>query len=178
MVSACAANTRPPGHGGQGDGDVPVFVGTHINKIDRKGRVSVPAAFRGVLASQTQPGIYVMRSIRRVQALDAFAPDAFADLANSISNPFAAKHEDVTSAIFGAAIHLPCDSEGRMGIPDHLRDFAGIVDQACFIGRGPFFQIWEPEAGLRFQEEAFQRVSDNPEDVELAFASKLGGGDG
>lgn len=157
---------------------MPVFVGTHINKIDRKGRVSVPAPFRSGLAGQSQSGVYVMRSIRGVQALDGFAPDAFADLANSISNPFANEHEDFTSAIFGAAILLPQDSEGRMVVPDHLREFAGIDDQACFIGRGPFFQIWEPEAGQRHQEEAFRRATENREGIQLAFASKTGGGNG
>jgi MraZ protein len=157
---------------------VPVFVGTHINKVDRKGRVSVPAPFRNGLAGQSTQGVYVMRSIRGVQALDGFAPDSFADLANSISNPFASEHEDVTSAIFGAAMLLPFDGEGRMVIPDHLRDFAGLGEQACFIGRGPFFQIWEPEAGQRHQEEAFRRATENRDSIQLAFASKMGGGDG
>ena len=68
--------------------------------------------------------------------------------------------------------------EGRLVIPDYLRDFAGLGEQAGLIGRGPFVQIWEPEAGQRHQEEAFRRATENRDSIHLAFASKTGGGDG
>lgn len=150
---------------------MPVFVGTHINRIDRKGRVSVPAPFRNAIGDPAAHGVYVMRSIRGVEALDAFTPDAFAELAASISNPFASEHEDFTNAIFGAAMLLAFDAEGRIVLPEPFRAFAGIDDQACFIGRGRFFQIWEPKAGLAHQEEAFRRATENRGQVNLSFAT-------
>jgi len=155
---------------------VPVFVGTHINRIDRKGRVSVPASFRATLGEELGQGIYVMRSIRGVPALDGFGADFITRLAEGITNPFASQDEDFTSAIFGAAQQLSLDNEGRMMLPDALRLHAGIADQVCFIGRGKYFQIWEPAAGQEAQEAAFRRATENRSSVGLRFAGPGEGG--
>ena len=162
---------------GQWGRNVLVFVGTHTNRIDRKGRVSVPASFRNALGESASQGIYVMRSIRGVQALDVFGATSFAQLAESISNPFASEDEDFTSAIFGAAVQLSFDNEGRIMLPDAFRSFAGIEDQVCFIGRGKFFQIWEPAAGQESQEAAFRRATENRGSINLRFADRPAGGD-
>lgn len=162
---------------GQWGRNVLVFVGTHTNRIDRKGRVSVPASFRNALGESASQGIYVMRSIRGVQALDVFGATSFAQLAESISNPFASEDEDFTSAIFGAAVQLSFDNEGRIMLPDAFHSFAGIEDQVCFIGRGKFFQIWEPAAGQESQEAAFRRATENRGSINLRFADRPAGGD-
>jgi MraZ protein len=151
---------------------VSVFVGTHINKIDRKGRVSVPASFRAAFGTALAGGAYVMRSISGAQALDAFTPEVFGQLADSIDNPFAAEHEDFTNAIFGASQHLGFDAEGRVMLPELFCSFAGITDQVCFIGRGSHFQMWQPEAGLAQQEEAFRRAVENRANLGLRLAGK------
>jgi len=151
---------------------VAVFVGTHINKIDRKGRVSVPALFRASFGEAVTGGAYAMRSISGAQALDVFTPDAFARLAASIENPFAEEHDDVTNAIFGASQHLSIDGEGRVMIPDNFRGFAGITDQVCFIGRGTYFQMWNPETGLAGQEDAFERVIQNRGNIKLSLSGR------
>ncbi|MBC6441334.1 MAG: division/cell wall cluster transcriptional repressor MraZ [Rhodospirillales bacterium] len=154
---------------------MPVFVGTHINKIDRKGRVSVPAQFRASFGEAISAGAFAMRSISGAQALDVFTPDAFAQLAASIENPFAEEHEDFTNAIFGASQHLSFDAEGRTMLPDVFRAFAGVTDQVCFIGRGNYFQMWEPQAGLAQQEEAFERAIQNRGAIRLRLSVNGGG---
>jgi len=154
---------------------VPVFVGTHINKIDRKGRVSVPAQFRSAFGQAITGGAFAMRSITGVRALDVFTPDTFSELAASIENPFAEEHEDFTNAIFGASQHLSFDAEGRVMLPELFRTFSKISDQVCFIGRGNYFQMWEPQAGAAQQDEAFGRAVKNRANIRL----RLGGrGDG
>jgi len=154
---------------------VPVFVGTHINRIDRKGRVSMPAPFRATLGDSLGQGLYLMRSIRGVPALDGFGADFINRLAEGITNPFASEDEDFTSAIFGAAQQLSLDNEGRLMLPDALRGFTGITDQVCFIGRGKYFQVWEPAAGQQAQEAAFRRATESRSNVSLRFAP---GGEG
>ncbi|MBN36581.1 MAG: division/cell wall cluster transcriptional repressor MraZ [Rhodospirillaceae bacterium] len=151
---------------------MPVFVGTHINKIDRKGRVSVPALFRASFGEAVTAGAYAMRSISGVKALDVFTPDAFARLAESIENPFAEEHDDVTNAIFGASQHIGIDGEGRVMLPDMFRAYAGITDQVCFIGRGNYFQMWNPEDGVAQQEEAFQRAVANRANIRLSLSGR------
>src|ERR1051326_4243640 len=55
-----------PGRRWAGGGDHPValFLSTWVNKVDKKGRVSVPASFRATLAGQSFAGIVVFRSFR------------------------------------------------------------------------------------------------------------------
>ena len=154
---------------------MPVFVGTYINRIDRKGRVSVPAPFRASFGGAATGGAYAMRSISGAKALDAFAPDTIDRLAASIDNPFAEEHEEFTNAIFGASQHLGFDAEGRVVVPDRFRAFAGIADRVCFIGRGVYFQMWEPEAGLARQEEAIQRAVQNRGDIRLRLSDRREG---
>lgn len=176
LVPAGAAGSIAGHVVGQWGWTVPVFVGTHINRIDRKGRVSVPAAFRATLGETLNQGLYLMRSIRGVPALDGFGADFIARLADGITNPFASEDEDFTSAIFGASQQLSLDNEGRMMLPEALRAFAGIDDQVCFIGRGKYFQVWEPAAGQQAQEEAFRRATANRSSVSLRFAGPGEGG--
>lgn len=147
-----------------------MFVGTHINRIDRKGRVSVPAPFRAAFGEAAAGGAYAMRSISGVRALDVFTPDAVARLVASIENPFAEEHETFTNAIFGAAQHLGFDAEGRITIPDVFRVFAGVADRVCFIGRGVYFQMWEPEAGMARQEEDFRGAVRNRANIALKLS--------
>ena len=146
-----------------------VFSGSYVNKIDRKGRVSMPAAFRSGLGDGPAAGVYVMRSIRGVEALDAFTRQSFVEMSESIGNPFDSANDDSTGVIFGTSVLLTLDSEGRMSLPPDYRGFARVGDSARFIGHGPFFQIWEPEAGRAYLEEAFLRISNDPSKVKQTF---------
>src|SRR6202012_5346523 len=83
-----AACARFPGtssgcRGVVGDPALALFSSTYFNKIDRKGRVSVPAAFRAALTGQTFAGIVVFPS-PKLQALDAGGYDRIEDIATSL----------------------------------------------------------------------------------------------
>jgi MraZ protein len=136
-----------------------LFLATYINKVDRKGRVSVPASFRTALADQSFGGIVTFRSYK-YPALDAFGADRMERLSASIDDLalFSEQQDDLAATIFADAQQLPFDSDGRIVLPESLAAHAGIRDRAAFVGRGPSFQIWEPEAFQRFQAEARDRV--------------------
>ncbi len=136
-----------------------VFIGAHVNRIDRKGRVSVPAQFRAAFGVEISSA-YAMPSLRKHEALDVYLPEAIARLAQS-SDPFGDEDEDYPGAIFSAGRYLGLDNEGRIVLPDDLRAFAHIADKVCFLGRGSFFQMWEPEAGLAYSQQSFRRMVDN-----------------
>jgi len=141
---------------------VAVFLSTFVNKVDRKGRVSVPATFRAVLGGQSYPGIVVFPSFREAyNAIEACGMDRMERLSASVDglNPFSDEHDDFATAIFGSAVQLPFDGEGRVMLPEHLRAHAGITDQAAFVGRGATFQIWEPAALEVYQREARRRAA-------------------
>ena len=135
------------------------FSSTFVNKVDKKGRVSVPAPFRAVLTGQTFQGIVAYPSLSE-PAIDASGIDRMAMLSNRLDaeDPFAAEYDPRADAIFGDSVQLSFDPEGRVMLPEILRQHAAIGDQAAFVGRGPTFQIWEPEAMRRSRAEIRQRA--------------------
>jgi len=136
-----------------------LFVGTFANKLDRKGRVSVPASFRAALAGQRFAGIVAFPSFKH-QALECCALDFMEQLAISLYeiDTFSARQDDLAATVFAEAHQLPFDSEGRIMLPAPLLAHAGISAMAAFVGQGPRFQIWEPKAREAFAEAARERA--------------------
>jgi MraZ protein len=128
---------------------VALFLSTHVNKVDRKGRVSVPATFRAALAGQRFPGIIVFPSFRAA-ALDGSGEDRIEEMMARLDRleQFSDEYENLSS-LFAEAQRLPFDPEGRVILPPDLAEYAGITETAAFVGLGPSFQIWEPQ---RFAE--------------------------
>ncbi|RTR19162.1 MraZ family transcriptional regulator [Azospirillum griseum] len=125
-----------------------VFLSTYVNKVDRKGRVSIPAQFRQSLAKTSAPStIYLWPSLNH-QALEGADQDYLDVLSESLESPDldAAERDLIETFIFGKSIPVPMDGEGRIVLPRELAEFAGIEEEASFIGRRKTFQIWEPNA--------------------------------
>ena len=141
--------------GGRSGAGVALFLSTFVNKVDRKGRVSVPAPFRAELASQSFAGIVVFRAINYA-ALEASGIDRIEDLTSRLEAlPEFSEEREAISAIFADVQQLPFDGEGRIGLPPELCEHAGIVleGSAAFVGNGRTFQIWEPGRFERHQAE-------------------------
>jgi len=129
--------------------EVELFLSTYVNKVDRKGRVSVPATFRSSLEGQKFHGIVVFPSFQH-QALDGTGGDYMEELGERLETlePFSQEYNDL-SMLFAETHRLPFDSEGRVMLADELKAHANIDAEAMFVGRGSMFQIWEP---VRFAE--------------------------
>lgn len=127
-----------------------MFLSTYVNKVDRKGRVSVPATFRAALAAQRFPGIVAFPSYK-YPALDANGIDRMEELIARLDafEEFSDEHENLSALMFASSQRLPFDTEGRVVLPPDLAEHAGIGDSAAFVGLGKSFQIWEP---ARFAE--------------------------
>lgn len=124
-----------------------VFIGTFENKVDRKGRVSVPATFRQALAAQSYNGIIAFRSYR-ANAIEACGMDFIEKLNEQVSSYdfFSETQDDLATMIFADSLQMPFDSEGRIILPAPFVEHAGITERASFVGKGRTFQIWQPEA--------------------------------
>jgi len=135
------------------------FVSTYTNKIDAKGRVSIPAQFRAVLAVDGFDGIYCCPTLDR-QAVDVggnrFRETIRASLANF--EPFSEDHEFLSTTLIGESEILKVDSEGRVVLTDTIRGHAGLGDRVTFVGQGYKFQLWEPERFVQYREEAKNRL--------------------
>ncbi len=140
-----------------------LFLNTFVNKIDRKGRVSVPATFRAVLADQSFPGIVAFRSFTAAACIEGGGMDRMESLSASTDQlgPFSTELDDLTSLIFADARQLPFDTEGRIVLPEDLIAHAGLAESCAFVGKGKTFQIWEPQAFATAQDEARRRAMAN-----------------
>ncbi len=137
------------------------FWSTYTNKVDKKGRVSIPAAFRPHLTSQYFQGVVVFPSFRS-PSLDCRSWEQMESLTQSISHlpEFSPEREALSAVLFGAATPLTFDPEGRILLPQHLVDHLGISTEAAFVGKGDSFQIWEPAALVKFMAEARAQVAE------------------
>ncbi len=139
-----------------------LFISTFINKVDKKGRVSVPATFRAALAQQHFAGIFVYRSLTS-NALEGCGSDHMDMLSESLAqlDPFSVEYDDLSTQIFGMSFQLPFDGEGRVILPQELLATVDITDSVAFVGKGRTFQLWEPEAFRLASEEARRRTLQN-----------------
>jgi len=138
---------------------VSVYFGTFENKVDRKGRVSVPAPFRQILATSAFQGIIAFR-YQAPEAVEACSLEFMERLDQSVSDfdLFSEAHDDLAFNIFAESHQLPFDGEGRVILPAALLEITGIQEHAAFVGKGPTFQIWEPSALTERKSEARQRA--------------------
>lgn len=136
-----------------------LFLSSYVNKVDRKGRVSVPAPFRAALVGQAFQGVVLFRSNGHA-CLEGFGNDAMEELGARLDHfdLFSADQDDLATAIFGQAVQLPFDGEGRILLPADMVSFAGLADQAAFVGLGRKFQVWNPAAFEKRREAARESV--------------------
>lgn len=136
------------------------FLGTHRNRLDAKGRVSVPAAFRAALRRDGEPVGLILRPSHKHRCIEAWPAPVFAALANPLEglDLFSDTHDDMAAALYADACPLDPDKEGRILLPGELVAHAGLSDSVVFMGMGRIFQIWEPEAAERRRAEARERA--------------------
>ncbi len=154
-----------------------VLLGRHINKIDKKGRVSVPKPFRDAFAGQEFSGIYVYPSFK-FPALEACDDDFIQRVVTSLDDLdlFSDEQDDLAATILENTQALPFDPEGRVILPKDLTDYADIKGEAAFVGRGTRFQIWNPNAYDKQRTAAFERA--RARGATLKLRPKPGSGDG
>jgi MraZ protein len=127
------------------------FVSNVTLRLDSKGRVSIPASFRSVLARDGFDGLYCYPALDR-PAIDAGGNALMAEIEAVIARyaPFPEEREQFATALYGTSETLKIDGEGRVGLSEALKRHAGITEAVAFVGLGQKFQIWEPG---RFQSE-------------------------
>ena len=135
------------------------FVSNYTLRLDAKGRVSVPAPFRQVLARDGFDGLYCYPTLDR-PALDAGGNALLAEIERLIGDfpPYSDEREQFSVALYGTSETLKLDGEGRVILTERLKDHAGITEAVAFVGLGHKFQIWEPERFRAHLTEATGKV--------------------
>lgn len=132
-----------------------LFLSTFTNRIDKKGRVSVPAAYRAVIAKQDFQGIIAYGSFINA-CIEACGMSRIEQLSESIDtlDPYSENRDAFATTILGGSMQLPFDGEGRVMLPEALLAVAELDDQAVFVGKGQTFEIWEPKRFADYLEQA------------------------
>ncbi|MCE3255021.1 MAG: mraZ [Rickettsiaceae bacterium] len=145
-----------------------LFLSTFENKIDKKGRISVPAQFRASLANQDFAGIIVYESLVN-ECIEGCDISRIKQLSESIDNldPFSAKRDSMATTVLGCVVQLPFDGDGRIILPENLIKKAELNDKAIFIGKGPTFEIWNPQKFAKYLEKAKATAKENLTNLKL-----------
>ena len=139
-----------------------MFLSSYENKLDKKGRVSVPATFRSQLNSIGYNGFISYPSFNHA-ALEACSQDRIEKLSDTIDtlSPFEEKRDYFATSVLSESENLQFDTEGRVSIPEKLLNHAKIKSSVLFVGLGKTFQIWEPKNFNRFKSIARKKAFQN-----------------
>jgi len=139
-----------------------MFLSSYENKLDKKGRVSVPASFRSHLSSLGYNGFISYPSFNH-NALEACSQDRIEKLSSTIDslNPFEEKRDFFATSVLSDSISLQFDSEGRVLISEKLLSHAKVKNNILFVGLGKTFQIWEPKTFDKFKVVARKKAYQN-----------------
>ena len=123
-----------------------LFMDTILNKVDAKGRVSLPADYRAIV-KETGSEIVCYRSLS-YPCIEGCLEDLLDKLATQMEDSldfFSETQDDISNLVFGDAKRYPFDSTGRSMLSEKLLKHAQITDSAVFVGKGRKFQIWNPD---------------------------------
>ena len=136
-----------------------LFVSQFVNKIDKKGRVSLPSLFRNVLSKNNKNEIILFKSLK-FNSIEGCSSERINKISNKIDelDIFSEDQDDFATSIFSEIIPTNLDKEGRFLIPENLKSYSNISNQVTFIGQGHYFQIWEPQAAIERQKKSRERL--------------------
>ena len=149
------------------------FVSHFTNRLDSKGRVSIPATFRAVLARDGFDGLYVHPSLD-AQAVDCGGHALLKEIDGLLDrlSPYSEERDLFSTALLGTSEILRVDTEGRVVLTESVKAYAGITAEVTFVGQGHKFQIWEPSRFRAHLDEARNRVRDLRKELSSRHAAK------
>lgn len=132
-----------------------MFIGEYQHTIDEKGRLSVPAKFRGLLAQ----GAVVTRGLDN--CLFLYVPEEWEKLASKLSDlPIGqADARAFSRLMLAGAFSLEVDRQGRINIPQYLRDFAVIKKNVVIAGLYNRLEIWSEETWNKYKTSREKETS-------------------
>ncbi len=115
------------------------FKGTFVHQLDAKGRLALPSKLRLQIPEGGTVTVGAERCVtfyptdlwrateRSLNALDPLDPDV----------------RDTKRRLFGAAEEVSFDRQGRIVLPGHLRDYAGLAKEVVVLGVGDLIELWD-----------------------------------
>ncbi|MBY7649869.1 MAG: transcriptional regulator MraZ [Candidatus Liberibacter europaeus] len=131
------------------------FLSNATKKIDSKGRISIPSIFRTILIERCINNLYCFQDFffPAISVGDSELLERFEQKIED-NDPMSVKANQLSLLIHGGGIFLKMDNEGRIVIIDFIREFIGVKDEITFVGRGSYFQLWNPQTFQNMREES------------------------
>ena len=136
-----------------------LFLSSYENRLDTKGRISVPASFRAAVSPEKFAGVVLFRSFTN-NCIEGMTMSRMEQMAAATDKMgvFDSELDDLSAMLFADARPLTFDVTGRVIIPVDLLAHANITDRAVFVGRGNSFQIWNPDAFRTAQAQSLRNL--------------------
>ncbi len=133
-----------------------MFLGRFENRLDEKGRLSMPAKFRARLAE----GFVVTRGFE--QCLTIFPMPEWQTLADNLARfPVTdQKARSLRRVLFAQAADTELDRQGRMLIPEYLREAAGLGADVIVAGMDGYIEIWDVERWREMERSNAENAND------------------
>ena len=135
------------------------FLSTFENRIDRKGRVSVPAPYRNTLERINQ-SLIVTRSLTHdcLEGQGAARIDQVIDAIDAMDS--LSDEAEILQTMLSSAMLVKPDNEGRILLPEEFLAYARITDTVVFAGAGRLFRLWSPAAWQAFEDGTRKRIKE------------------
>jgi transcriptional regulator MraZ len=144
-----------------------VFKGTYHHRIDAKGRLPIPAAFRRDLGAATAVVVTLLD-----QCLAVYSPTEWQRLEVQLAAlpAFSKQVKGLTRLLASRAADCEIDSQGRILVPPALRQAAVLQRDAVVVGVLNRFEVWSPEAWEGFVRESERLLDDVSLDIQWPLA--------
>ncbi len=118
------------------------ITGLRVHQLDAKGRLAFPSKFRALL-----PGGGVL-TVGAERCLTFYPSERWRQIEDRLATMDSLDPDvrDTKRRVFGMAERVDFDGQGRINIPSHLVEFAGLAKQVVVIGTGDVIEIWDAEA--------------------------------
>lgn len=155
------------------------FVSTYAMRLDSKGRMSVPAPFRALIARDGLEHVYCHPALD-LPALQAGGARLMAGIDSLIERypPYSEAREELAAALYGSIETLRLDPEGRVVLSETLKLHAQITTEAVLVGLGDSFRIWEPARFRAHLAEARAKVRALKQELGSQGATRVNRADG
>ena len=137
------------------------FVGTHFGKLDRKGRISVPASFRAELeaAGVNQIAFRPSHQYPCIEGRSRPEFDRMCAIIRALPH-FSEEREAWESGFIAVSLVLRMDAEGRLVLPEEMISESGLGENVAFMGKGDRFEIWNAAAAKANTGQGFATLRD------------------
>ncbi|TMK54449.1 MAG: division/cell wall cluster transcriptional repressor MraZ [Actinobacteria bacterium] len=133
-----------------------MFLGEYQHSLDAKGRIILPSKFRGLLAD----GCVLTRGLDKCLAV--YPPQEWESVSARLRESSQSNRQvrDFLRIWYASAVEEEPDKQGRITVPEHLREYAGLEREVTVTGRGEFAEIWSRTAWAQRLSEGLPNYAD------------------